>query len=262
MHAIVLEAPGRAVAAERPVPRPGPGEALLKMLVGGVCGSDLASYRGKSAYVTYPRTIGHEFAARVVEAPDNDLGIRPGMLVTGNPYFNCGTCYTCRRGFVNACVHNETMGVQREGAFSEYFTMPLERLYSGEGIAPQTLALAEPFCISHHAMSRVQPRPGERVLVMGAGAIGALAAADAKIRGASVYISDVFPDKVDAAVKHFGLDGGFVNDRPEALEEFCRKITGEDGFDVTVEAVGGAPPRRISPPCWTFCAEGLRTPPA
>lgn len=62
--------------------------------------------------------------------------IRPGQLVTCNPYFNCGACYSCRRGFVNCCVNNQTMGVQREGAFAEYITVPTERVYSGEGIAP------------------------------------------------------------------------------------------------------------------------------
>ena len=116
MRAIVLPEPWKAVTAEREIPVPKQGEALLKMVCGGICGSDLASYRGQSAYVSYPRTIGHEFAAEVVEVGENPYGIKKGMLVTGNPYFNCGTCYSCRRGYVNACIHNETMGVQREGA--------------------------------------------------------------------------------------------------------------------------------------------------
>lgn len=208
------------------------------MLVGGVCGSDLASYRGQSAYVSYPRTIGHEFAAQVVEADENEYGVRPGMIVTGNPYFNCNTCYSCRRGFVNACVNNETMGVQREGAFSDYFTMPVERLYDGQGIPVQALALIEPFCISYHGVSRAQAQPGEKVLVIGSGAIGILAAVAARSFGARAYITDVAAGKVERAVRDFGLDGGFVNDSPQALEQFKREITGNDGFDVTVEAVG------------------------
>lgn len=137
MRSIVISQPGSAATLEREIPKPGKGEALLKMLVGGVCGSDLASYRGQSAYVSYPRTIGHEFAAQVVEVEENEYGIRPGMIVTGNPYFNCGSCYSCRRGFVNACVHNETMGVQREGAFSEYFTMPIEAAFMTGRVSPR-----------------------------------------------------------------------------------------------------------------------------
>lgn len=238
MRAIVIPCPGEAVTQERSIPEPKKGEALLKMVCGGICGSDLASYRGQSAYVSYPRTIGHEFAAEVVEASENPYGIQKGMLVTGNPYFNCKTCYSCRRGFVNCCVHNETMGVQREGAFSDYFTMPIERLYDGQGIDAESLALIEPFCISYHGVSRASVKPGEKVLVFGAGAIGILAGVAAKSFGAKVYITDIAAGKVEKAVSDFGFDGGFVNDSPEALKQFGEEITNGDGFDVTVEAVG------------------------
>lgn len=238
MKSVVIQKPFKAATLEVPMPKRKPGEALLKMLVGGVCGSDLASYRGASAYVSYPRTIGHEFAAEVVEVDDNEFGIRAGMIVTGNPYYNCGKCYSCRRGFKNACVHNETMGVQREGAFSEYFTMEVERLFSGEGISARELALIEPFCISHHGISRADIKPGDKVLVVGAGAIGTLAAVAAKSYGAKAYITDVAPDKVEIAIREFHLDGGFVNNSPEALDNFIKEITDGDGFDVTVEAVG------------------------
>lgn len=238
MRAIVLEEPFKAVTVEREVPVPKEGEALLKMVYGGICGSDLASYRGQSAYIRYPKTLGHEFAAEVVEVGDNPYGIKKGMLVTGNPYFNCKTCYSCRRGFVNACIHNETMGVQREGAFSDYFTMPVERLFDGSGIAPEELALVEPFCISYHGVSRARIKPGDKVLIFGCGAIGILAGVAAKSYGAKVYITDIAADKVDKAIKDFNLDGGFINDSEEHLDAFIKEITNGDGFDVTVEAVG------------------------
>ncbi|SCI09789.1 L-threonine 3-dehydrogenase [uncultured Clostridium sp.] len=238
MRAIVIPEPWKSVTEEREIPARKEGEVLLKMICGGICGSDLASYRGKSAYVSYPRTIGHEFAAQVMEADPNEYGIKPGMIVTGNPYFNCGTCYSCRRGILNCCVHNETMGVQREGAFSDYFTMPVSRLYDGQGIDPQELALIEPFCISYHGVSRASVRPGDKVLVLGAGAIGILAGVAARSFGAEVYISDIAKSKVEAAVCDFQLNGGFVNDSPERLVDFVQEITGGDGFDVTIEAVG------------------------
>jgi threonine dehydrogenase-like Zn-dependent dehydrogenase len=76
------------------------------------------------AYVSYPRIPGHEFSAEIVEIGQNDLGFTSGMVVTANPYFNCGHCYACCRGLVNACMENQTMGVQRDGAFSQYITMP------------------------------------------------------------------------------------------------------------------------------------------
>ena len=120
MKAICIEEPGKVVVKDIDKPVRKPGEALLKMLYGGICGSDLGSYRGANAYVSYPRIPGHELAAEIVEIDENDKGLKPGMIVTCNPYFNCGSCYSCRRGLVNACTDNQTMGVQREGGFAEY----------------------------------------------------------------------------------------------------------------------------------------------
>ena len=237
MRAIVIPEPWKAVTAEREVPVPKQGEVLLKMVCGGICGSDLASYRGQSAYVSYPRTIGHEFAAEVVEVGENPYGIKKGMLVTGNPYFNCGHCYSCEHGIVNACMDNQTMGCQRDGAFQEYITMPIERVYDGKGMDAKTLAAIEPFCISYHGVSRANVKEGDKVLVVGAGTIGVLAAIAAKAKGATVYISDVSAGKLEMA-KDFGVDGTLLNDSPENFEKGVAEITNGNGFDVTIEAVG------------------------
>ena len=159
------------------------------------------------------------------------------MVVTCNPYFNCTKCYSCERGLVNCCEHNETLGAQRDGAFSEYVCMPLERIYDGKGLTPDVLAAIEPFCISYHgAVTRGQVKAGDKVLVIGAGTIGALAAVAAKTQGATVYISDVAQKKIDYAVTSFGLDGGIFND--EHMQEKCAEVTQGHGFDVTIEAVG------------------------
>lgn len=191
MKSIVINKPGDVSVIEMEKPVPKKGEALLKLLYGGVCGSDLGSYRGTFAYVSYPRIPGHEFSAEIIEIEENDKGLEPGMIVTCNPYFNCTECYSCKRGLVNCCTTNQTMGVQREGAFSEYITMPIERIYDGKGLPPKTLALIEPFCISYHGVSRADVQMGDKVLVIGAGTIGVLAAVAAKAKGAEVYISDV-----------------------------------------------------------------------
>ena len=110
MKAICIEAPGQVVVKEVEKPVRKPGEALLKMLYGGICGSDLGSYRGANAYVSYPRVPGHELAAEIVEIDENDQGLKPGMIVTCNPYFNCGSCYSCKRGLVNACTDTRLWG--------------------------------------------------------------------------------------------------------------------------------------------------------
>ena len=139
---------------------------------------------------------------------------------------------------VNCCEHNETLGAQRDGAFSEYVAMPIERIYDGKGLAPDVLAAIEPFCISYHGtVTRGKVKAGDKVLVIGAGTIGALAAVAAKSQGAEVYISDVAEKEMQYAVENFGLDGGILNDG-EGFIDKCFKATDGNGFDVAIEAVG------------------------
>lgn len=239
MKTILIPSVRTVEIVEREKPKRKEGEALLKLVRGGICGSDLGTYRGTFAYSSFPRIPGHEFAAEIVEVPDNNLGLKRGMLVTCNPYFNCGHCYSCQRGLLNCCEHNETLGAQRDGAFSEFITMPLERIYDGQGLSAELLTLIEPFCISYHGtVARGKASKGDTVLVIGAGTIGVFAAISAKASGAKVYIADVAKDKVDYAVNNFGLDGGLINNSAEDFIEQCQRITQGKGFDVAVEAVG------------------------
>ena len=237
MKAMTIVKPGQVEIREIEKPVPGKNEALLRPLYGGICGSDLSSYRGTNAYMAYPRIPGHEFSCEIVEIGENDRGFKVGDIVTANPYFNCGKCYSCKRGLVNACMSNQTMGVQREGGFSEYMVMPVERLISGKGLDAKTLALIEPFCIGYHGIQRAGVKAGDKVLVVGAGTIGVLAAIAAKSRGAQVWVCDVAPKKLEYAMK-FGLDGTVLNESPEAFRAAVDSITDGNGFDVTVEAVG------------------------
>ena len=237
MRTIIISEPGKVAVTENEMPKVKEGEALLKLLYGGICGSDLGTYRGTFAYASYPRIPGHEFSAQIVEIGENDRGLKPGMIVTCNPYFNCGHCYSCEHGIVNACMDNQTMGCQRDGAFQEYITMPIERVYDGKGMDAKTLAAIEPFCISYHGVSRANVKEGDKVLVVGAGTIGVLAAIAAKAKGATVYISDVSAGKLEMA-KDFGVDGTLLNDSPENFEKGVAEITNGNGFDVTIEAVG------------------------
>lgn len=237
MKAIYIDAPGRVEIRDIPKPVPGKGEALLKVLYGGICGSDLGSYRGTFAYFDYPRIPGHEFSAEIVEIGENDKGLKPGMIVTCNPYFNCGHCYSCQRGIVNACMDNQTLGCQRDGAFSTYVAMPIERIYDGKGLPAKVLTLIEPFCISYHGVKRADVKAGERVLVVGAGTIGVLAAVSAMARGAEVYVADIAQEKLDYA-SGFGVTGTILNSSEAQFEASVNEITHSMGFDVTMEAVG------------------------
>ena len=98
MKAIRINKPGEAELFSANKPAPKPSEALLKILYGGICGSDLGTYRGTFAYASYPRIPGHEFSAQIVEIDPADAEkyhLHAGQIVTCNPYFNCGTCYSC-----------------------------------------------------------------------------------------------------------------------------------------------------------------------
>lgn len=237
MKALTIVKPFQVEIRETEKSVPGKDEALLRPLYGGICGSDLNSYRGANAYLTYPRIPGHEFSAQIVEIGENDRGFKAGDIVTANPYFNCGKCLSCRRGLVNACMSNQTMGVQRDGGFSEYLVMPVSRLIDGKGLDPKTLALIEPFCIGYHGVQRASVKAGDRVLVVGAGTIGILAAIAAKARGAKVWICDIAPKKL-AFAETFNLDGTILNSSPEAFENAWKELTDGNGFDVTIECVG------------------------
>ena len=236
MKTVLINEPFQIAVTDTEMPVPKEGEALLKVLYGGICGADVASYTGNQPFTTYPRIPGHEFSAQIVSIPDNDRGLQPGDIVTANPYFNCGSCYSCRRGFVNCCTDNQTMGVQRDGAFREYIVMPVERIYEGKGLSAKELALVEPFTISYHALHRAPVKEGDNVLVVGAGPIGLFALIAAKAQGARVYVADILQGRLQKAL-HFGADG-IINSKENDIVAEAMRITGGNGFDVCVEACG------------------------
>lgn len=236
MKAIQITTPGEIKVIEKEMPIPQQGEALLKVLYCGICGADVASYTGNQPFTTYPRIPGHEFSAQIVEIPENDKGLKAGDIITCNPYFNCGECYACKRGIVNACHDNQTMGVQRDGSFQEYITMPIERIIDGKGLTAKELALIEPFSISCHALSRAEIKEGDNLLIMGAGPIGLFALIKAKSMGARVAIADMLSSRLELA-KEFGADK-IINVKELDLHDTCTEFTNGQGFDVCVEACG------------------------
>lgn len=236
MKAIVISEPNKIEIKEVPMPKVKEGEALLKVKYVGICGADVASFTGNQPFTTYPRIPGHEFSAEIVSIPQNDKGFKPGDIVTCNPYFNCGSCYSCERGFVNCCTDNQTMGVQRDGAFCEYISMPVERIYDGKGLSAKELALIEPFSISQHAISRAEIKETDTVLVIGAGPIGLFALVAAKQKCKKIVVADILDNRLELA-KEYGADA-VVNTKKQSLEAFSEEFTNGNGFDVCIEACG------------------------
>ena len=236
MKAIVIDKPYEVEIRDVPMPTVGEGEALLRVLYVGICGADVASYTGNQPFTTYPRIPGHEFSAEIIEIPENDKGLKKGDVVTCNPYFNCGKCYSCERGHVNCCTDNQTMGVQRDGAFCEYISMPVERIYPGMGLTAQELALIEPFSISRHAISRAVIHQTDSVLIVGVGPIGLFALLAAKQFAGKIAVADVLNNRLDLAMS-YGADG-VVNTATEDIAKFTEEFTDGRGFDVCIEACG------------------------
>lgn len=236
MKAIVIDKPYEVEIRDVPMPTVGEGEALLRVLYVGICGADVASYTGNQPFTTYPRIPGHEFSAEIIEIPENDKGLKKGDVVTCNPYFNCGKCYSCERGHVNCCTDNRTMGVQRDGAFCEYISMPVERIYPGMGLTAQELALIEPFSISRHAISRAVIHQTDSVIIVGAGPIGLFALLAAKQFAGKIAVADVLNNRLDLAMS-YGADG-VVNTATDDIAKFTEEFTDGRGFDVCIEACG------------------------
>ncbi|HTJ29336.1 MAG TPA: alcohol dehydrogenase catalytic domain-containing protein, partial [Acidobacteriaceae bacterium] len=151
MKAVQIMEPGSVHVADIPGLTQAPtGHVLLRVDYVGMCGTDLSTYRGRNPLVGYPRILGHEVAATVVE---NGGDLAAGVRVTLSPYSHCGQCASCRRGRYNACQNNQTMGVQRDGAMCEYLAVPRERLYTAS-LASRELCLVEPLTVGAHAVAR------------------------------------------------------------------------------------------------------------
>lgn len=221
-------------------PQMGDDEVLLKMKYVGFCGSDLNTFRGGNPMVKMPVVPGHEVGAEIVSVGKNvPEGLKPGMVVTVNPYTNCGKCASCRNGRVNACEHNETLGVQRWGAMREYLTLPWQKVIPADGLSPRTCALIEPMSVGFHAVSRAQVTDIDVVMVIGCGMVGMGAIVRSALRGATVIAADIDDEKL-ALAKEMGATYT-VNTKTEDAHARLQALTGGFSPDVIIEAVGSIP---------------------
>jgi 2-desacetyl-2-hydroxyethyl bacteriochlorophyllide A dehydrogenase len=234
MKAIVLEGPGRAVVQDVAEPRRVDGEVLLQVRKIGLCGSDLNSYRGRNPLVSYPRVPGHEIAATIV-----DSGSHPewpaGTNVTMSPYRGCGHCAACERGRPNACKDNETLGVQRDGALTEFIAAPVGKLFRAD-LSLKELCLVEPLTVGFHAAGRGRVSAEDTVAVFGCGGVGLGAIAGAAFRGARVIGIDVDDAKLETARKAGASES--INSKTSDLHERLTELTKGRGPDVVIEAIG------------------------
>ena len=219
---------------------PAKGEILLRLSYVGFCGSDINTFMGRNSMALNPVIPGHEVGA-VIEAVGEGVpeGLKPGMTVTCNPYTNCGKCASCRNQRVNACQHNETLGVQRNGAMREYITLPWEKVIPAGLLDTKTCALVEPMSVGFHAVSRAQVTDIDVVLVIGCGMVGMGAVVRSAMRGATVVAADIDDEKL-ALARQMGASYT-INTKTENVHQRLLEMTSGFGPDVVIEAVGSTP---------------------
>jgi threonine dehydrogenase-like Zn-dependent dehydrogenase len=227
-----LRSEGVAQVIEISEPKSEIGNVLLKVELVGLCGTDLNSFRGRNPMVTYPRVLGHEIAATVVEGT---VTTPVGTRVTVNPYTNCGVCKSCSCGRFNACKHNQTLGVQRDGGLTTFISMPESKIYASS-LSLKELCLVEPLTIGMHAVSRGRVTEQDTVVIFGCGGVGLGAIAGASSRGARVIAVDLDEEKLETARGAGAKD--LVHSGTENFRLRIRELTEGHGPDVVIEAIG------------------------
>ncbi len=237
MKALSLIDAGQARIVDRPEPVRQHGDVLLKVEMVGLCGTDLNSFRGRNPLVTYPRVLGHEIAATVLEdTREPDAGrLAAGTPVSVSPYTSCGTCPACRRGRANACRSNQTLGVQRDGALTERIVVAASKVYPS-ALPLTSLCLVEPLTVGVHAVARGRITADDTVAIFGCGGVGLGAIAGSAFRGARTIAIDLDDDKLETARCAGATD--LIHSGKEDVRQRLRELTAGDGPDVVIEAIG------------------------
>jgi threonine 3-dehydrogenase len=243
MKALVKSRAGPGLWLEEvPVPEPGINDVLIRVLLTGICGTDLHIYEWDAwaeAAIPVPLIIGHEFVGEVVAAGSNVSDFHPGEIVSGEGHVVCGRCRNCLAGRRHLCAHTLGVGVNRPGAFAEYIVLPMSNIWRhNPKVDLETAAIFDPFGNAVHTALSF-PALGEDVLITGAGPIGIMAAAVARHAGARhVVITDVNPKRLALAEK-IGVTAA-INPAETRLAEVQKRLGMQEGFDVGLEMSGNA----------------------
>ncbi|WP_136660741.1 L-idonate 5-dehydrogenase [Nitratireductor sp. XY-223] len=247
MQAIVIHKAGDLRIEERPSARPGPGEVLVRLAVGGVCGSDLHYYNHGGfgpVRLKEPMILGHEVSGHVTELGAGVEGLSVGDLVAVSPSRPCGHCRYCTEGLRNQCLNMRFYGSAMpfphvQGAFREELVVDASQCVVANGLSAAEAAMAEPLSVTLHATRRAGEMLGKKVLVTGCGPIGTLAILAARRAGAAEIVATDLAANALAVASSAGADR-LINaaDDPEALSAYEE---GNGAFDVFYECSGAQP---------------------
>lgn len=201
MQQWICNQPGTLSLQEAEMPLRTPGFSLLRVRNIGICGTDIHAFAGNQPFFSYPRILGHELAVEIVESDT----FFPGELATIIPYFNCATCGACLMERSNCCENIQVFGVHTDGGMREYIVVEDRYILPGKGLSADELALVEPLSIAAHGLRRADLKPGEKVLVMGAGPIGLFTILLAKIQGALVEVAEPNKARLQFCLDNLGI---------------------------------------------------------
>lgn len=212
-------------------------QVLLKIKRVGICGSDMHIYHGTNPMATYPRIIGHEVAAEVVEVGEKVTKVASGDNVVIEPIRYCGECYACKSGRPNVCKELSVFGVHEDGGMREFAVLSEKQVHKvDKEIAWEDAVLAEPYTIGAQATWRGKVHEGQTVFIHGAGPIGITVLKMVKLKGATAIISDLTNERL-AFAKENGADYT-INPSVEDLGQKISEITDGEGANVVIDAVG------------------------
>ncbi|MGB6919323.1 MAG: alcohol dehydrogenase catalytic domain-containing protein [Phycisphaerae bacterium] len=239
MLRVTLVKPRQLEIGHADIPRPGPGEILVKVLRVGVCGSDPTIYHGRHPYVTFPVVMGHEFSGTVAALGEGVAGPAVGTRVTVIPHLVCGRCRACREEKYNFCEALRCTGAEADGAHVQFMCMPRKMVLPiPDGMSLDDAAMVEPACVGYHAAKRGEIRPQDKVLIIGAGPIGLFCMQSCKALGVrDVYIADMDSWRLELAAT-LGADGVIDVSREPLADGLTRLAGGHREIDVFFDCVG------------------------
>lgn len=250
-ESLMLMEPGRLSWEAAPPPVAGPGEALVRVLRCGVCGTDLHALTGRQPFFSYPRRLGHELCVEVVEAPAGS-GLRAGDRAAVEAYDFCGQCPACRAGKTNCCRNLQVLGVHVDGGHVPLMTIRADKLHVSAKLSPDHLALVEPLVIGAHAVERaaLAAAPGEPTVIVGMGPIGLACAMFAKAAGANVGCVDLDENRLRFACETMAL-----GEPIRGGEGLAARLTGHYGQlpSTVIDATGN---RHSMRECFDLCEHG------
>ena len=239
MKSAVLHGPRSLRVQAAPAPEPAAGEALVRVAIAGLCGTDYSIFSGERP-VGYPRVMGHEFVGRVDAVGSGVTTPRVGDRVAVEPNYSCGACPLCREGNRNLCLTRTAIGIDVDGCFAELVRVPAQCCWPAPaGVADEDLMVTEPLAVVVRAAARAQVRSGEATAVVGAGTLGLLALQVLRAHGARVLAVSRSARRL-ALARELGVEATYASAETASLEDVGREFSRREGVDCVVETAGTA----------------------